>query len=178
MIHLLKMQMIQCTCEDVLNYHVKYKVLPSYTLNETNDFMAVNIGWRWQIDKLVPMKSSPLELRYTNKGGLINQHAFKGNLANFAQNYLEIAIKFLNTSSSSLESLINTIAINFVGSSHPPIELVKNYRLLYVRKYIITIWLTWLKFSHIGYKDTIMNIHVLNTVFENEIPKPIMISML
>ncbi len=119
-----------------------------------------------------------MELRYTNKGGLINQHAFKGNLVNFVENYLETAIKFLNTSSSSLESLINIIAIHFVGSSHPPIELVKNYRLLYVRKYIITIWLTWLKSNHIGYKDTIMNIHVLNTVFENEIPKPIMISML
>ncbi len=121
------------------NAHVKYKVLSGYTWNETKDFMVVNIGWRWQIDKLATMKSSSLELRYTNKGGTINQHAFKGNLINFAQNYLESAIKLLNTSPSSLESLIDTIAIHFFGSSHPPIELVKKCRLLYVRKYIITI---------------------------------------
>jgi hypothetical protein len=31
--------------------------------------------------------------------------------------------------SSSLKSLINIIAIHFVGSSHPPIELVKNCKL-------------------------------------------------
>jgi hypothetical protein len=53
---------------------------------------------------------------------------------------------------SSLETLTNTIVVHFVGSSHPPIELVKSCKLSYVRKYVITIWLTWLKSNHIGYK--------------------------
>jgi hypothetical protein len=71
---------------------------------------------------------------------------------------------------SSLESLTNIIAIHFVLSSHPPIELANNYKLLYVRKYVITIWLTWLKSNHIWYKDTTMNTHVLNTMLKNDIP--------
>jgi hypothetical protein len=38
-------------------------------------------------------------------------------------------------------------------------------------------WLTWLKSNHIGYKNTSMNTHVLNTMLENDTPKPIMRSM-
>jgi hypothetical protein len=66
-----------------------------------------------------------IKLRYTNKGRTTCQHALKGNIINFAQNP-ESAIKLLNILPSSLETLINTIVIHFVGSSHPPIELVKS----------------------------------------------------
>jgi hypothetical protein len=48
---------------------------------------------------------------------------------------------------------------------------------LYVLKYVITIWFTWLKMNHIGYKNTIMNMDVLNTLHENGVLEPIMISM-
>ncbi len=116
--------------------------------------------------------------RYTNKGGTTCQHAIKDNIINFAQN-LENAIKVLDTLQSSLEScwLILLQLVHFVGSSHPPIWLIKNCKLSYVHKSIVTIWPTWLKSNHIGYKNIIMNTHVLNTVLENDIPKPIMISM-
>jgi len=71
--------------------------------------------------------------------------------------------------------LIDTIAIHFVRNSHPPIELEKNCRLLYVHKYIITVWLIWLKSSHISYKDTIeytcikYNVWKWNTKANNDI---------
>jgi hypothetical protein len=57
-----------------------------------------------------------VKLRYTNKGGITCQHAFKGNIINFVQN-LESAIKLLDRLPSSLKTLINTIVIHFVGSS-------------------------------------------------------------
>jgi len=117
-----------------------------------------------------------IKLRYTNKGRTTSQHALKGNIVNFAQN-LESAIELLNTLPSSLETLTNIIAVHFVGSSHPPIKLVKSCKLLYVRKYDITMWLTWLKSNHVGYKNTSMNTHILNTMPENDIPEPIMKSM-
>jgi hypothetical protein len=117
-----------------------------------------------------------IKLKYTNKGRTTCQHSLKGNIVNFAQNP-KSAIELLNILPSSLETLTNTIAVHFVESSHPPIELVKSCKLLYVRKYAITIWLTWLKSNHIGYKNTSMNTHVLNTILENGIPEPIMKSM-
>jgi hypothetical protein len=117
-----------------------------------------------------------IKLRYTNKGRRTCQHALKRNIVNFAQNPKSV-IELLNILPSSLETLTNTIAIHFVGSSHPPIELVKSCKLLYVCRYAITIWLTWLKSNHIGYKNTSTNTRVLNTMLENDIPKPIMRSM-
>jgi hypothetical protein len=74
-----------------------------------------------------------VKLRYTNKGSTIGQHAPKGNIVNFAQD-LKSAIKFLNILPSSFKSLNDTIIMHFVESSHLPIELVKSYKLLYVRK--------------------------------------------
>jgi len=114
-----------------------------------------------------------VKFKYTNKEESTCQHAFKEHIVSFAQNPKSV-IKLLNTLSSSLESLINIIVINFVGSLHPPIELVKNCKLLYVCKYVIIIWLTWLKSNHIGYKNTTMNTHVLNKMPKIDISKPIM----
>jgi hypothetical protein len=117
-----------------------------------------------------------VKLRYTNKGSTTCQHALKGNVVNFAQD-LESVVKLLDTLPSPLESLSNTIAIHFVGSSHPPVELVKSFKLLHVHKSIVIVWLTWLKMNHIGYKNITMNMDFLNMLPENDILKPIMRSM-
>jgi hypothetical protein len=53
-----------------------------------------------------------VKFKYTNKEEPKCRHAFKENIVSFAQNP-KSAIKFLNTLSSSLKSLINIIAINF-----------------------------------------------------------------
>jgi hypothetical protein len=89
-----------------------------------------------------------VKLRYINEGSTTCQHAFKRNVVSFAQD-LESAIKLLDTLPSSLESLSDTIVLHFVGSSHPFVELVKSCKLLYVHKYVVTIWLRWLKMNHI-----------------------------
>jgi hypothetical protein len=60
---------------------------------------------------------------------------------------------------------------------HPPIELDKSCKLLHVREYVVTVWFTWLKMNHTGYKNTTMNMDVLNTLPKNDIPEPIMRSM-
>ncbi len=73
--------------------------------------------------------------------------------------------------------LINITIIHFVGSSHPPIKLIKNCKLLYVDKSTITIWLIWLKSNHLGYKNIAMNSHVLNKMPKNDILDQIMRSM-
>jgi hypothetical protein len=54
-----------------------------------------------------------VKLRYTNKGSTTCQHAFKGNVVNFAQDPKNV-IKVLNTLSLSLEPLSNIIVIHFV----------------------------------------------------------------
>jgi hypothetical protein len=117
-----------------------------------------------------------VKLKYTNKGSTTGQHALKGNVVSFAQD-LECAVKLLKTLPSSLESLFVTIVVNFVESSHPLVKLVKSYKLLYVCKFVVTIWLTWLKMNHIGYKNITMNMDNLNILLENDISKPIMRSM-
>jgi N6-adenosine-specific RNA methylase IME4 len=86
-------------------------------------------------------------------------------------------VKLLDTLPSSLKSLSDIISICFVGNSHPHVKLVKSCKLLYVHKFDITIWLTWLKMNHIGYKNTTMNMYVLNTLPENDILELIMRSM-
>ncbi len=91
-------------------------------------------------------RTTLVKLRYTNKRSTTSQHAFKGN---FAQDP-EKAVKLLDTLPMSLESLSDPLAIHFVGSSHPPIDLIKSCKLLYVRKYVVTISFTWLKMNHIG----------------------------
>jgi hypothetical protein len=110
-----------------------------------------------------------VKLRYTNKGKTIGQHAFKGNVVKFAQDPKSV-VKLLDTLPSSLKSLYDIIAIHFVGSSHPHVKLVKSCKLLYVRKFVITIWFTWFKMNHIGYKNTTINMDVLNMLPKNDIP--------
>jgi hypothetical protein len=121
-------------------------------------------------------RTTLVKLRYTNKRSTTSQHALKRNVVNFAQD-LERAVKLLNTLATSLKSLFDTIAIHFVGSSHPHVELGKSCKLLYVGKFVVTKWLTWLKMNHIGYKNTTMNMDVINMLPKNDIPKPIMRSM-
>jgi len=110
-----------------------------------------------------------VKLRYTNKGNTTCQHALKGNIVSFAQN-LESAIKLLNTLPLSLESLNDTIVVHFVKSSHPPIELVKSCKLLYVHKTIIIIWFNWLNPNHVGYKNIIVDTNIFNTLPDDDIP--------
>jgi hypothetical protein len=93
-----------------------------------------------------------VKLKYTNNGSTTCQHVLKGNIISCAQD-LESAIKVLDTLPLSLKSLSDTIVVHFVGSSHPLIELVKSCKLIYVHKFVVTIWLTWLKKNHIGYKN-------------------------
>ncbi len=71
----------------------------------------------------------------------------------------------------------NIIAVHFVGSLLPPVELDKSCKLSHVRKYVVTIWFTWLKMNHIRYKKTTMNMDVLNTLPKNDVPEPIMRSI-
>jgi hypothetical protein len=73
----------------------------------------------------------------------------------------EHAIELLGELPLSLESLFDFV-VHFVGSTHPPIEVVKSCKFLYVRKYVVTLWLTWLKFNHIEYRCTTINMHRLN----------------
>jgi hypothetical protein len=91
-----------------------------------------------------------VKLRHTNKRST-SQLALKGNVVNFAQDFKR-AVKLLDTLPMSLKSLSDTIAIHFVGSSHPLVELVKSCKLSYVCKYVVIISLTWLKMNQIGYK--------------------------
>jgi hypothetical protein len=83
-----------------------------------------------------------VKLMYTNKRSTTSQHAFKGNVVKFAQDLERVVKLLLNTLTTSLESLYDTITIHFVGSSHRPIELIKSCKLLYVHKYVVTILLT------------------------------------
>jgi hypothetical protein len=104
---------------------------------------------RRNLDNILSLLCTILvKLRYANKGSTIGQHAFKRNVVNFAQDF-KSAVKLLNTLPSSLKSLSDIIIVHFVGSSHPLVELVKSCKLLYIRKYVVTIWLTWLKMHHI-----------------------------
>jgi hypothetical protein len=114
---------------------------------------------------------------YINKGGITSQHAFKGNVVIFAQD-LECAIEILNDLPLSLEPLFDFILVHFVGNTHLPMEIIKNCKFLYVKKCIITIWLTWLKSNHTKYKCTTINRHGLNSLSNNNIPDPIMRSIL
>ncbi len=88
-----------------------------------------------------------VKLRYNDKGST-SQHALKGNVVSFAKD-LKSAIKLLDTLPLSLKSLFDTIAVHFVGNSHPLIELVQSCKLLYVHKFVVTIWFTLLKLNHI-----------------------------
>jgi hypothetical protein len=65
----------------------------------------------------------------------------------FAQD-LESVIKFLNTLPSWLKSLNDIIPTHFFGNSHWFVELIKSCKLLYLDKYVISIWLTWLKYNY------------------------------
>jgi len=116
------------------------------------------------------------KLKYTNKGVIKGQHAFKGNVVSFAQDH-EHAIEILNELPLSLECLFDFITVHFVGNTHPPMEIVKSCKFLYVRKFVITIWLTWLKYNHTKYRCTTINIHGLNLLPNNNIPNPIMRSI-
>jgi hypothetical protein len=117
------------------------------------------------------------KLIYTNKGGIIGQHALKSNVVIFAQD-LECAIEILNELPLSLESLFDFIAVHFVGNTHLSMEIIKNCKFLYVKKCVITIWLTWLISSHTKYKCMTINRHSLNSFSNNNILDLIMRSIL
>lgn len=113
------------------------------------------------------------KLRYTNKGGIIEQNALKRNVVSFARDP-EHAIELLGELPLSLESLSNFVAVHFIGITHPPIEVDKSCKFLYVHKYVVTLWITWLKFNHIGYWCTTSNTHALNVLLDNNILDPIL----
>jgi len=72
-------------------------------------------------------------------------------------------------------TLSNLVIVHFVGSTHP--EVVKSCKFLYVCKYVVTLWLTWLKFNHIEYRCTTINMHKLNMLPDDNIPNPLMRSI-
>jgi hypothetical protein len=108
------------------------------------------------------------KLRYNNRGNTTWQHTLKRNIISFARDP-KSAMKLLNTLLSSLESLNDTIAMHFVESSHPPIELVNSCKLLYVCKIAIIIWLNRLKPKHVRYRNEIVDKNVLNTLPNDDI---------
>jgi hypothetical protein len=79
-----------------------------------------------------------IKLRFSNKGGKIDQHALKGNAINFSQDPKSV-VKILDILRLlSLESLFDIVVIHFIGSTHPPIKSVKMCKLLYVQKFAIS----------------------------------------
>jgi hypothetical protein len=50
-------------------------------------------------------------------------------------------------------------------------------KFLYVQKFAISTLLKWLKSNHVGYKDTIMNTHIMESLLHDNIPKPIIRSI-
>jgi len=73
--------------------------------------------------------------------------------------------------------LSNFVVVHFVGNTHLPIEVVKSCKFLYVCKFVVTLWLTWLKSNHIDYKCTTINMHKLNMLLNDNIPDPMMKSI-
>jgi len=55
--------------------------------------------------------------------------------------------------------------------------VVKSCKFLYVCKYVVTLWLLWLKINHIEYRCTTINMHKLNMLPDDNIPNPMMRSI-
>lgn len=63
------------------------------------------------------------------------------------------AYKLITSIPLSLDSLSNSIAVHFVRANHYPIHIVKACNLLYVRRAVVSAWITWLQILHVGYKN-------------------------
>lgn len=57
--------------------------------------------------------------------------------------YPNLVVHLINIIAISLQSLSNVIAIHFVGNFCSSINVIQNYKLLYIQKLTLTIWLTW-----------------------------------
>jgi hypothetical protein len=113
-----------------------------------------------------------IKLRYLSDI-IIGQSALKGNIISFSQNPKE-SIKLIKTLPISLETLSDVVVVHFVGSKHPPSNIIKSCKLLYVCKSIVFLWLTWLQANHLGYTDICIDLKKINILLENIIPKSIL----
>jgi hypothetical protein len=109
-----------------------------------------------------------IKLRYSSNI-IIGQSALKRNIISFSQNPEE-AIKLIKTLPISLETLSDAVAVHFVGTKHPPSNIIKSCKLLYIRRSIVLLWLTWLQANHLGYKDICIDSDKINILRENSIP--------
>jgi hypothetical protein len=69
-----------------------------------------------------------------------------------------------------LEALSNVIVVHFVGNKYLSLDFVKHCELLYVRRFAILTWLTWLRNIHLGYKGTTIDSHLTNNLLLNGVP--------
>jgi hypothetical protein len=65
-------------------------------------------------------------------------------------------------------SIIIGCCNSFCWHTYPSIEVIKSCKFLYVHKFVITLWLTWLKYNHIGYKCKKINTHGLDVLLLND----------
>ena len=113
-----------------------------------------------------------IKLRYSSNI-IMGQSALKGNIISFSQNPEE-AIKLIKKLPISLETLSDAVAVHFVGTKHPPSNIIKSYKLLYVCRFVVLLWLTWLQANHLGYKDICIDSNKINILPKNSIPKSIL----
>jgi len=116
-----------------------------------------------------------IKLRYSNNS-FTGQCALKGNIVSFAQN-LEIALQLINTLPISLEALSDVVVVHFIGDKHPSMNIIKSYKLLYVRRLVVQTWLTWLQANYVGYTNLSIDIDNLNRLPENNIRPSILRSI-
>jgi hypothetical protein len=97
----------------------------------------------------------------------------KINVVSFAQNP-RLALKLINKLPVTLDTLFDIVAVHFVGDKHPSPNIIKSYKLLYVRRFAVQMWLSWLQTNHMGYKDISIELDRLNVLPENNIPESIL----
>lgn len=151
-------------------------------------YALANGLWIGEVDKLLPKLTTVeqsliskyrcrailIKLRYIKGGN--GQYALKGNLVSFPQDPIT-ANKLITMIPPSLDSLSESIAIHFVGATHPPIDIIKACDLLYVRRAVVSTWITWLQIHHVGYKDITIDTQAINTLPHNDIPSSILRSI-
>jgi hypothetical protein len=59
---------------------------------------------------------------------LISQKALKENISNFVQNH-DAIMALIDSLNTSLETLLEIVAINFVGAKHSSIKIVKSCKM-------------------------------------------------
>ncbi len=84
--------------------------------------------------------------------------------------YPNLVVHLINVIAISLQSLSNVIAIHFVSNFHSSINVIQNYKLLYIQKLTLTIWLTWLKNNYACYNEMKIDQNLLKEFHDYNIP--------